>query len=694
MGILEAVDKQKKLLPIREDWADIDISDALKEVRFDPETLASEVAADYIAGLMDLYRDAGGKKDIVEDIVERHFTISDEWNVERIRQRLKPALPIVQKPRMVPWALYEIIAEEVRRELAEIKGLEDKTNPTVFPFLIGVYSLIAQPLVVLSSSLLSIEDLIENVNTFSKGLNTVTIMETVQRGVYDERSELMKATFRRHQQEQPLQALEQRVRAQGRSDTEAVISAICARDLATVCGALVGGSLLRGQRLRYIEITGDPRETTEISIYYPVSYRSRFQPSLFSDSIGLALTARHDRVSKWRQGYIRDHLDAAIAPLNAVALKILSERIETLTRAEEAEIRIKRLRELARDASHHVKNPASALLGILRRLSPDEEEIFREVPEYGHEIAYRHRTIIKEIAGEYNTEGIAPRERQRRLTERYDAYQRRFRSVYEERETALARRVFDVVCGTYSRARMNASKPIVDGLIAKIERQEALEKEEIQSLRVHYERLTTGLENAERIAEEIIERTKGLSEMAKGEETREVLTKEPLNLYDIVECGLFLMRTQPDRPEVVVDIATHARPRSDKNTVQSAVENITWNAYEAIQGKAGLDPQFKGETIVVSYDEQRNTLYIGNTGPVIPDHRIPEIFAIGTRTGNARGELKRATGTGTSMALKRDLFATLEQTLTCYNAGEVVALRERYEAFRRYNITTVFGIQF
>ena len=265
---------------------------------------------------------------------------------------------------------------------------------------------------------------------------------------------------------------------------------------------------------------------------------------------------------------------------------------------------------------------------------------------------------------------------------------------YGERETPLARRIFDVVCGTYSRTRMNASKPIVDGLIAKIENGNELEREEVRSLRVHYTRLTTGLEDAERIANEIIMRTKGLSEMAKGEETTEALTKEPLDLYEIVQRGLFLMNTQPDRPEIVVDVARTARPRSDGKTVQSTIENVTWNAYEAIQGKAGLDPNFKGEAIVIHYDAERNTLYIGNTGPAIPDHRIPEIFSIGTKVAIAKGELKRATGTGTSMALKRDLFATLEQTLVCYDAAQVSAIKGRYSAFERYKVTTVFGIQF
>src|SRR3989338_3247692 len=257
MGILEAVDKTKTILPVK--GFDIDMSSGLGEVRFDPETLASEVAADYIAGVMDLYRDAGGSRDIVGDIIDRHFRTSAEWTKDRVRKRLRPTLPIVQKPRMVPWALYEIIAEEVRKELAQVKGLEDKTNPSVFPFLIGVYSLIAQPLVVLSSSVSSIEGLIENVNKFSKGLNTVTTMETVEAGTYDGERKLMRATFRRHQEEEPLRELEQLVRAQGKIDTEAIVNAICARDLATVCGALVGGSLLRGQRLRYIEITGDPK---------------------------------------------------------------------------------------------------------------------------------------------------------------------------------------------------------------------------------------------------------------------------------------------------------------------------------------------------------------------------------------------------------------------------------------------------
>src|SRR3989338_7169683 len=308
MGIFEIVDEKRTILPVK--VPEIDIYSVLKGIEFDPTNTQREVAADYIAGLMDLYRDAGGEQDIIGRVISEHFGKGSENRVTELRKQLQPNLPF-QKPKMVPWALYEIVAEEVRRELAQQKGLEDKVDPTVFPFLIGVYSLVAHPVVVFSSSFLSVEGLIENVNRFGKRLNTVTTMETVKQGEYDPETQLMKATLRRHQDEATLHALEALIRKQEHAKNEEVIRAICARDLATVCGALVGGSLLKGQRLRYIEVTGDPTGTTDITIYYPQAYRSAMQPLRAIDAIGLAATARRGAASRWRERYIAENLDAA-----------------------------------------------------------------------------------------------------------------------------------------------------------------------------------------------------------------------------------------------------------------------------------------------------------------------------------------------------------------------------------------------
>ncbi len=688
MGIFESVDEKRTILPVK--VSDIDIYPALERIEFDPSNIQGEVAADYIAGLMDLYRDTGGREDILGKVIREHFREAKEEGIARLRKQLKPNLPF-QKPKMVPWALYEIVAEEVRKELAQQKGFEEKVDPTVFPFLIGVYSLMAHPAVVLSSSVLSIEGLIENVNRFGRRLNTVTTMETIEQGKYDPETQLMKATLRRQQDGKALQALEDLLKKGEQKNIDGILEVICTRDLATVCGALVGGSLLKGQRLRYIEVTGDPRGATDITIYYPQAYRTAIQPGRVFHAIGLAATARKSGESPWREGYLVKSLDDAIAPLNAVASKALSRRIEALTRAEEAEIRIRRLRELAREASHHVKNPASALLGILRRLVPDEKEIFKEIKD--DEKRRAHMQIVREIGGadEYKIEGMKGMETQQRLNVRYDAYKRR---AEQERIIPLARRIFDPLCGTYMRARANASVSILDEFFVNIKAEDTQEMKKINAIEVHYQRMRKGLMDAERIAEEIIQRTKSLSTLVEGDSTRDEMRKEQFCLYDAVVQGVQLLKMQPDKPTVVIHTVPKVQVRSHRNTIVSVVENITWNAYEAIQGKAGLDPTYKGEAVVIHYDGEKRIMYIANTGPAIPDHRIAEIFSLKTRTAIARGGLKQVTGTGTSMMLKRDILAALEQKLECYNTKTKALLKEKHVILREYGVNVIFGIEF
>src|SRR3989338_9204592 len=278
MRIFEAADDSRTILPI--EVPEIDILSAFEGLEYDPETMPEQVSAQYIYGILDMYRDAGGEEDILGKVIEEHIAKKQGWDEEKVRKRLSPGLNLL-KPRMIPLALYEIVLEEARVALEKEKKAKEEEiptiTPTMFPFLLGVYSLVAHPLVVMQSGYLRIKDLINNVNKYGKKLNTVTRMETVGTPVLDKERRLMAVTFQRKQDRAALEDLESIVRRQGRDEKRVreMVDAICRRDVATTMGALVGGSILRGQRLEEIKMIGSPEGEAAISIYYPLHRQGR-----------------------------------------------------------------------------------------------------------------------------------------------------------------------------------------------------------------------------------------------------------------------------------------------------------------------------------------------------------------------------------------------------------------------------------
>src|SRR3989338_8139195 len=164
MVIFVLVDENKTLLPFT--VPDTDILHALQQFQFDPVALEEEVSVTYIPGVLDMYRDAivGDKTgyspiDIIEKLLHTNFPPTIDRDQTRARISSCPWYRTLSPPK-IPWALYELVAETVRVELSKIEALRDYTTPTMFPFLLGVYSMVSHPILVAQSRVQSIEGLI------------------------------------------------------------------------------------------------------------------------------------------------------------------------------------------------------------------------------------------------------------------------------------------------------------------------------------------------------------------------------------------------------------------------------------------------------------------------------------------------------------------------------------------------------
>ncbi len=693
--MFEAADENRTILPI--EVPEIDILSAFEGLMYDPGAMPEQVSAQYVYGILDMYRDAGGKEDILAKVIEEHIARKEGWDEEKIKERLSPG-PLPWKPRMIPWALYEIVLEEARVALEKEKKAKEEEiptiTPTMFPFLLGVYSLVAHPLVVMQSGYLRIEDLINNVNKYGQKLNTVTKMETIGSPIFDKERRLMAVTFQRNQDRAALEDLESVVRKQGIGErkVQEIVDAICRRDVATTMGALVGGSILRAQRLEEIKITGNPEGEAAITIYYPLHRRGRILTANIGDAVDLMMQRKG---SAWRTAYLEDRLSTATTPIYALAAvkakRTEREQAAIVARAEAVLAGLGDLKNLSHSVAHHVKNAGRMISRVIEQLYFNEEEIFRALRETTTKeedrFYHAHRGAIKA------TRVIPlPPEREKHeqaYGERFSAYQaamsRLNAELTENRQApieALRRREFRMMIGEYEDKIVSRSGNIVREAMQRL-REERKGDTEVMLFLDHVEEMDKGYERMNMGIQALFERIREIPRIAEGSGYKEI---ESISLYEIID----EVRKHFETTTVTIRAYAHEgqRVKGNKKLLEETIENCVQNGIDAIKRSINKD----GNAIVIWYDEAERIIYEANTGPeVSPAERIG-MFKIGEKGGARRDERSEKIG----LALAQKYLQTIGCDIECYNGVEVETIREKYRSvLGEYGgkINVIFGIK-
>ncbi len=700
MGIFEVVGENRSILPFN--VPDTDIMGPLSLLKFNPASLEQEVSVSYVTGVLVMHRDAmtehrdmEAPSDLLGTLIQKYM-ILEGLDLEKVRERVS-RVPLLQalSPPKIPWALYELVAETVRLDLATVSELREYTTPTMFPFLLGVYSLVSHPLLVAQAKFQSIEGLIGAVNTFGKKLNTVTDIRRIFPEAVEARREYASAAFQRTQHAAAREAFERRLTAVGVTSSQAhdVVAAICARDLATTIGALVGGSILKAQRIRYTEVDGNATSDATIRIYYP--------PSLGESTVSLSdawMLARTKADDPRRQRYLRQRLEEAVAPLQSVALRKAKEiEIELkaeLVRREEAARTVEKINQLARGAAHDIRNPLTTLSNNNSSLYFDDVKYFAALPEATTDpedaFYHAHQNIVRKIGHAFVLDEKTKRGAVRLLVEnRYDAYERAVAACNEKLHAAgkeeipvLRRVAFDPLVKGYLDRRRNASYNILASAVAILGKGEELSEAQINELAHHWDQIANARRDGEEIIENLYLRTRFIGDLAK---TTRYTKVEELNLDKLIEDGSFLFTRELERPalSVVRETGTYY---GNPDLVQMTIENILKNArYETSRD---LSQDIASHTIVIFCPEDAPYLYIGNTGPAIPADRMREIFTIEKRLRKDKDD-----SDGISLANALDHFRIIGGDLFCYTHTEIKGLQDRYEALRKYPLRVLFGMK-
>ncbi|MBI5073079.1 hypothetical protein HZA99_04635 [Candidatus Woesearchaeota archaeon] len=704
MGIFEVVNPERTLLPI--EVPATPILPVLQQLQFDAAALEEEVSVTYILGVLDMFRDAvighsllDASLDIVEGIIQTNFSCGT--GEEAVRDRISNYRwhEVLSSPK-IPWTLYELAAERVRIELTKEDALRDYTTPTMFPFLLGVYSLVSHPFIVAQSRFQSIEGLIGAVNSLGKKLNIVTEMKTTSPP--QKQGDLLTAQFQRTQYPESLHALEERLQSTGISRLEAkeVARTICYRDLATTLGALVAGSILKNQRLRYIEVDGDPLGEANIRIYYP--------PPAGDSTVSLSdawklLTTKPG--NPWRQRYIKEKLEYAVAPLQAVGLQLANRELDaariresrqaaTLARTEEAERTLAQLEQIARGIAHEVKNPLSTLSNNTRALFFDEDNYFERLQEGTNDPAdphyQHHRRIIVDIGHQFISKEPLKGPAFRQMVERRrDAYTTAVKLLNEELDAVGREKIsplrgyaFDPLVRGYLLRKKYASYNIIREYFGRLDIGETLTREEFGDLGVHIEKLDAANNVSQELIAELYRRIGYISAIATNPMRHR--TTEELDLDSLIQEGSFLFLKEIEKPELVITVENRVQYGNAELT-RSTIENILKNAREALSRDTTQD--IESHTVVIYSPQDAPVIYFGNTGPAIPPDRAREMFDLHKRVQ------KSADSSGISLALAQNDLHRVGCDLLYYDTNQTYALQQKYPTLGKYPLHVLFGIK-
>lgn len=335
------------VLPLR--VPDLDIGQYLYSLQFPtfgreptPDVLA--VSGTYVEGLLYFYRECGGKEDILKKVMRRNLPDVSDTTRKLLTQG------------MIPWPLYEIITEEVRRQLVTERPNDSITTPTFFSFISGVHGVINEPRLVGAAAILPLETIISEINTYNAGMNMVTTIELQKNERTSDKT--ISVHLKRQQKSESLDAFNALL-GQYVSDPElrkAILASVCARDLATTLGAFFGVNLLAGKPTEAITLAGDPGGTTQITVSYMDYSRhwlSRAHQILTAVKLGAYRTFGYYR--RDRDQFIEEKMAPARYVLQQVELQsAIEDRIqyERAAAAAHAQIALERAKREAEEARH------------------------------------------------------------------------------------------------------------------------------------------------------------------------------------------------------------------------------------------------------------------------------------------------------------------------------------------------------
>lgn len=401
MGIEEILTDSDTVIPIDCIEKDLDVLGTLEQLRFSASFLEqkenAEVSAKYVVGMLDRYKHLGGQGDILETIALKYFPGE---NTAYVKKRLQKA--------KIPWIIYHIIQEEMRNRLPKHEKTEQ--NPTFACFEDGVYGMVASGLIVFVSGALPITNIVRAISWLNKQMNAVTDIEYQGLLRADEQTTFHKV--RRVQDSHAITRLDDLLAQKTDADQgrrEAIIAALCNRDLTTTLGAFFGVAYLSGNLLESVE----PGEKhSSLSVYdltlrvqnrdsNNISKGLRYITQVTRHTLNAVQIGMYNLVGIFKDGrdlFVADALQQAHYGLTAVKLEAYARETVRLTR-EAAEARVAEA-DARREAAEAKGSEADARLAQYLEIADRSRGAHRL---FLHDLTNMFTSEIDETMGRWRT---------------------------------------------------------------------------------------------------------------------------------------------------------------------------------------------------------------------------------------------------------------------------------------------------
>ncbi len=398
--------EERTVLPIEVPF--VDIYSLLSQLQFDPSQFKEQqdvlgVSGTYVTAVLRMYTELGGTEDILGKII-----------VSTIQREDTSVLRRMLTTQMIPWPLYELVAEEARLSLERANKPLGSTDRTYSPFMWGLGGIISEPRLVAATAVLPLETIIDSINNYNRTMNRVTTIELTEQPVSVEGGKIISVGIHRMQTPESIAKLDQLLQEQTQAtqaERRAVIDAICYRDLATTLGAFVGVTLLGGRPAQHIVVQGNPTEETNIQVYYSGSGNNMFHRvgQVVLDAVGLYIHKTWGYAHRAWERIISRNIEHATYALDKVQLQKTIKENERLAR-EKARLEFlqqvtetNRKYAMARGLIHDIKNYALGMFAKAYAYARDASSFYQ-----GYELSGTDTEIESRIEALLTTHTASP----------------------------------------------------------------------------------------------------------------------------------------------------------------------------------------------------------------------------------------------------------------------------------------------